>query len=158
MTRLIEAFATTAAKSAAESPRLKRLGSGSDSDSGCDASSTTLRAVLEQSLEEGSNAVALIAESESELEAWCAEGHCQHLLVGADDARSEGETFRRLKLRLRELAYSPSCDVTSRSESRIEDEEDEEDEEETAREKRERRTGRSVSRRLVVFGAHVWKV
>ena len=43
-----------------------------------------VRPVLEKALEEGFNAVVLLARDEVEIEKWGVEGHCQHLIVRVD--------------------------------------------------------------------------
>ena len=43
-----------------------------------------VRPVLEKALEEGFNAVVLLARDEVEMEKWGVEGHCQHLIVRVD--------------------------------------------------------------------------
>lgn len=140
----------------------------------------SMRSVLETCLNEGSNAALVIAESPGDVEKWCLEGHCQHLKMDFDltvdqaldsSAGRDGERKRILEVssrfaefrkNLRTLSCRPSCDLVSRQPQRdaqpLDGSAAEEEEEEGEEVREEEEVGMRINRRMLVFGAHVWRV
>lgn len=132
---LVDSYTSRIKRSSFEAPRLLQFTS---------QECQSLRNILERSLNEGSNAVLLIANSSDELESWCAAGHCQHVKMDGGEERGRESHFAVMREKLRALAANPSCDVAS---------DDKGDGATVVEDERER--GVIVGRRKV-FGAHIW--